>query len=70
MFRLSMRKASAKSAMNLPAASKKPLVAIVKSGKMEFMTQSDPTPTFSSRVAYKVQRSAVEWLEKAFGSRP
>jgi uncharacterized glyoxalase superfamily protein PhnB len=26
-----------------------------------------PQPTFSSRVAYKELRSAIEWLEKAFG---
>ena len=26
-----------------------------------------PQPTFSSRVAYKEVRSAIEWLEKAFG---
>jgi len=31
------------------------------------MNQSGPTPTFSSRVAYTDLRSAVDWLEKAFG---
>ena len=31
------------------------------------MIQSDPRPTFCPRVAYKDRRSAVEWLEKAFG---
>ena len=29
--------------------------------------KSMPQPTFSSRVAYKEVRSAIEWLEKAFG---
>lgn len=31
------------------------------------VTESRLTPTFSSRVAYKDLRGAVEWLEKAFG---
>ena len=31
------------------------------------MMQRDPRPTLSSRVAYKEQRNAVEWLERAFG---
>jgi uncharacterized glyoxalase superfamily protein PhnB len=31
------------------------------------MIKSMPQPTFSSRVAYKEVRSAIEWLEKAFG---
>ena len=31
------------------------------------MSQTRPTPGFSSRIAYKDQGSAVEWLERAFG---
>ena len=31
------------------------------------MNQSTPKPTLCSRVAYKDLRSAVDWLEKAFG---
>ena len=34
------------------------------------MSQSETHPTFSSRVAYKDRRAAVEWLEKAFGFKP
>ena len=30
------------------------------------MSESTSRPTFHSRIAYKEQRSAVEWLEKAF----
>jgi uncharacterized glyoxalase superfamily protein PhnB len=31
------------------------------------MAQTDSIPAFSSRVAYRDQRAALEWLEKAFG---
>jgi uncharacterized glyoxalase superfamily protein PhnB len=31
------------------------------------MTEATQKPTFSSRIAYKDRRDAVEWLEKAFG---
>ena len=34
------------------------------------MSQSSANPTFSSRVAYKERRTAVEWLQKAFGFKP
>ena len=37
-----------------------------RSAKMNIMTRS-PKPTFTSRIAYKDLRGAVEWLEKAFG---
>jgi uncharacterized glyoxalase superfamily protein PhnB len=62
-----MRKASLKGAKDSQWSQKKQLVALFKSGKMRFMIQSDPRPAFSSRIAYKERRSAVEWLEKAFG---
>jgi uncharacterized glyoxalase superfamily protein PhnB len=34
------------------------------------MIKGPAQPTFSSRVAYKDLRAAVEWLEKAFGFKP
>jgi uncharacterized glyoxalase superfamily protein PhnB len=34
------------------------------------MSPGGPNPTFSSRVAYKDLRAAVQWLEKAFEFKP
>ena len=34
------------------------------------MSKSGANPTFSSRIAYKDRRAAIEWLEKAFGFKP